>query len=77
MDLGERINQLSDTELPDDLLKLLFNAKVMVSQEQYIRANSVLNVIEAVCKKRGIVIMNGYRAPKMFDGQGRLVDVKI
>jgi hypothetical protein len=63
MSLHERIENLSATLLPIDLLTLLFKARQLRNQGQIERAYSMINIIEDVCRKRDIKIQNHRNAP--------------
>lgn len=77
MSTYKRIEHLSNVPLTEDLLKLLFNARVMLQQGQEKRADALLNIIERVCDIRGIKIYNWYTSPRMLPVRGSTIDIRI
>lgn len=76
MSTYKRIEHLSNVPLTEDLLRLLFNARVMLQQGQEQRAEALVNIIERVCDLRGIKLYNWYTTPRMLPVQST-IDIRI
>lgn len=74
MNLHKRIQHLSNTPLPDDLLKRLHAAKRLLSQRQQLKE---INSIEVACFKQGIYIHYPEPAPKTNHVLGQLIDSRL
>lgn len=75
MNLINRIENLSLTKLPEDLLKVLYFAKQEHTKGNIVRSNSLIQVIEIACKQQDIEIHDDgnkridYRKIKMYENK--------
>ena len=82
-DIEMSINNLYVTFLPDDLLKLLRQARNAYLQGNILRAKALLNIIKRNCKRRNIYIGNHRIAPAFINYKkrqeylGQFIDIQI